>query len=111
MESLQGSAPSVTKEQLERYMKYKRDMERKLGVDTKSQRIEDIEPTLYGERRPHRAGGGGAGGGGGGGAGGAPGAAPASGGGGAGGSSGAPAPAAAPRSFADDDDDDIYADD
>jgi len=110
MESLQNSAPSVTKEQLERYMKYKRDMERKLGLDTKRTSVEEVEPTLYGERRQRPGGGGG--GGGGGAAGGQPAAPPAgSGGGGAPAPSAAPAPAAAPRSFADDDDDDIYADD
>jgi len=35
-DSLENTSPSVTKDQLDRYMKYKRDMERKLGMDTKS---------------------------------------------------------------------------
>jgi len=35
-EALDNTAPSVTKDQLDRYMKYKRDMERKLGMDNKS---------------------------------------------------------------------------
>jgi len=35
-DALDNTAPSVTKDQLDRYMKYKRDMERKLGMDTKS---------------------------------------------------------------------------
>jgi len=53
LEALSGAAPSVTKEQLERYMKYKRDMERQLGMDKSSQQsVEELEPTLYGERRP-----------------------------------------------------------
>jgi len=43
-EALENTAPSVTKDQLDRYMKYKRDMERKLGMDTK-QMAATNEPT------------------------------------------------------------------
>jgi len=35
-DALDNTAPSVTKDQLDRYMKYKRDMERKLGMDNKT---------------------------------------------------------------------------
>jgi transitional endoplasmic reticulum ATPase len=43
-EALDNTAPSVTKDQLDRYMKYKRDMERKLGMDTKAMAATN-EPT------------------------------------------------------------------
>jgi len=43
-DALDNTAPSVTKDQLDRYMKYKRDMERKLGMDTKSMAATN-EPT------------------------------------------------------------------
>jgi len=53
---MENTAPSVTKEQLDRYMKYKRDMERKLGMDTKAMAATN-EPTSSfgagsGARRP-----------------------------------------------------------
>jgi len=104
-EALDNTAPSVTKEQLEKYMRYKRDMERKLGMDNKS---------MSGTNEPTSSFGGSGGRGGGGGSGGVPTTAPPSSGTGSSSSSTTTAPTPAPRSFDDEGDDnmdDIYEDD
>jgi len=54
-DALESTNPSVTKDQLDRYMKYKRDMERKLGMDTKSMATTNEPTSSFGAgpgRRP-----------------------------------------------------------
>jgi len=53
-DSMENSKPSVTKDQLDRYMKYKRDMERKLGMDTKQMAATNEPTSSFGapQRRP-----------------------------------------------------------
>jgi len=98
-DALENTAPSVTKDQLDRYMKYKRDMERKLGMDTKTMAATNEPTSSFG-------------GGGGGGGGRAPTTAPTPASSGTGSSStSSSAPTPAPRTFDDEGDDhmdDIY---
>jgi len=58
LHSLQQARRSVTKSDLERYMKYKRDMERRLGMDEGqaeihgAERVVGLDPEVRGGRAP-----------------------------------------------------------